>query len=56
MSEGRKDGRTEGQNNGTTEGQGESSIAPTFSKRGYKYVDSPQPTLLQNSLGRDILQ
>ena len=29
-------GRTEGQNNGTTEGQGESSIAPTFSKRGYK--------------------
>ena len=32
----RKDGRTEGRNNGTTEGQGESSIAPTFSKRGYK--------------------
>ena len=30
-------GRTEGQNNGTTEGQGESSIAPTFSKRGYNY-------------------
>ena len=29
---------TEGWNNGTTEGQGESSIAPTFSKRGYKYV------------------
>ena len=27
--------RTEGRNNGTTEGQGESSIAPTFSKRGY---------------------
>ena len=27
---------TEGRNNGTTEGQGESSIAPTFSKRGYK--------------------
>ena len=26
---------TEGRNNGTTEGQGESSIAPTFSKRGY---------------------
>ena len=37
----RKDGRTEGQNNGTTEGQGESSIAPTFSKRGYKYRPSP---------------
>ena len=35
MSEGRKDGITELQNNGTTEGQGESSIAPTFSKRGY---------------------
>ena len=29
-------GRTEYQNNGTTEGQGASSIAPTFSKRGYK--------------------
>ena len=35
-------GRTEGRNNRitegqtTTEGQGESSIAPTFSKRGYK--------------------
>ena len=30
-------GMTEGRNNGTMEGQGESSIAPTFSKRGYKY-------------------
>ena len=37
-------GRTEGRNNGTMEGQGESSIAPTFSKRGYKNRYTPVNT------------
>ena len=46
----RKDGRTEGQNNGTTEGQGESSIAPTFSKRGYKYVFTASCVLLATGI------
>ena len=35
-------GITEPQNDRTTEEQGESSIAPTFSKRGYKEVEEYQ--------------
>ena len=42
MSEGPKDGMTEKRKDRTTEGQGESSIAPTFSKRGYNDKSNQQ--------------